>query len=126
MVRCLGKECGADVNQAHKDGYTPSSAAAPHGHLGVVRCLGKELGAEVNEERLGVYTSLMTAQVAGYGDIVKCLLKMTANPQLRSGAVAQAGDTALTFAISYEATPEQTAYLDLRTHCGNPTALGGG
>jgi ankyrin repeat protein len=34
QVLCLGKELGADVNQAAVDGTTPLYIAAQHAHLG--------------------------------------------------------------------------------------------
>jgi ankyrin repeat protein len=50
MLRCLVKECGADVNQARNDGATALIMAAQNGNLNVLKCLVNEPGADVNKQ----------------------------------------------------------------------------
>ena len=84
MVRCLGQELGADVNQAINDSATPFVVAAQEAHLDVVRSVGEGLGAEVNKAGPLEITAVLAAQDRGYIAVVHCVLKMKADPQLRS------------------------------------------
>ena len=130
VVRCLGKELGADVNKADIDGTTPLMVAAYNRHLDVVRCLVKGLGADVNKADIDGATPLMAAasELDYNVEVVKSLLKMKADPQLRSVAVPGVCTprTALEWARAAGASPAQTEYLELRTHCGNPACAGRG
>jgi ankyrin repeat protein len=74
-VRCLVKDCGADVNQALKSGATPLFIAAQKGHSGIVQCLVEELGADVNKANTKGFTPLYVAVHNGQLAVVRCLVK---------------------------------------------------
>jgi hypothetical protein len=115
-MRCLA-ECGAHINQARHDGFTPLFMAAQEGCLDVVRFLVKELGADVNQERLNGSTPLMPASFNKHADVVTWLIKAGANPQT---SVPGFG-TAAAFSKVAGASMEQTAYLEAKTHCSCPS-----
>jgi ankyrin repeat protein len=75
VVRYLGKELGANVNQAMHNGFTPLIIAAIHGYVDVVRCLGNEFGANVSQANEDGATSLMFAAKQGDLNMVRCLGK---------------------------------------------------
>jgi hypothetical protein len=75
MLRYLGKELGADVNNAMEIGTTALMVAAEYGHVDSVRCLGMELGADVEQARLDGCTILSQAAVFDHLDVVQCLVK---------------------------------------------------
>ena len=58
---------------------------------------------------------------------MKSLLKMKADPLLRYQAPRDTKSvTAFTLCRNFGASPEETEYLELRTHCGNPGCAGRG
>jgi ankyrin repeat protein len=101
MVRCLGKEFVADVDQAYQE-VTPLYMAAQEGKMAVVNFLVKELGADVNQLFQG-FTTLSVAAGQGHLDLVRCLvleLHADVNQRNRDGATllyvaAQKGRLAL-------------------------------
>jgi hypothetical protein len=122
VVRCLVKECGADVNQARYDGCTPLYAAAQLGLLSVVQCLLKELGADINKATNDGSTPLMVASALEHTEVVVWLIKHGADAQ----APAPTGGTAADVSKACGAPAEQTEYLEARAHCANPGCDGAG
>jgi ankyrin repeat protein len=122
VVRSLVKDLGADINRRSKYGWTLLNIAAQNGHLDVVRCLVEELGADVNEATGGGVTSLMIAVENLHHKIVRTLLKQ--------GADAQASHNKYGTAVSISRFKgdrvEETAYLNARTHCANPSCENAG
>ena len=124
VLRCLIKDLGADVNGAREDGYTPLLAASFAGQWHVVRCLVKEFGGDVNRPGKNGVTILMIASAEKNAEMVKWLVKAGADPQALS-----TGDAPLTAAgVSQEinASAEQTAYLEAKSHCSSPGCGGAG
>jgi hypothetical protein len=83
-----------------------------------------ELGADVNQTAIDGSTPLMIAAVELHHDIVRDVLK--------HGADAQATATRKDYGTAADAsqfknTPaEETAYLQARTHCANPSCTNAG
>jgi ankyrin repeat protein len=155
-ARCLINECGADVNQANKYGFTPLYRAAQEGQVELVLTLAKELGANVNQAAHDGSTPLHVAAERGNLDVVRALVKqlgadvntsdelgrtplmMASYGQhekvirwlIKNGADAQASHqehgTAADYSRYYAAPVEQTAYLEARAHCANPGCSGAG
>jgi hypothetical protein len=121
-VQYLVKECGAHVNQATHDGYTPLFIAAQKGHLSVVKCLVKDFGAYINQAENKGATPLMAASYSKHTEVVVWLIKHGADTQ----APAPSGGTAADISREEGAPAEQTAYLEARTHCANPGCDGAG
>jgi ankyrin repeat protein len=126
MVRVLVKELHADVNKGDQEGFSPLWIAAAERNICMVQCLVKELGADIDQaNRLGG-TPLMIASAYKHADIVKWLVKAGANTQ----ALMIVGDgsqtTAATISNRVGASPEQTAYLEAKTHCSSPGCNGAG
>jgi hypothetical protein len=122
VVRYLVKNLGADVNRGTKNGSTPLHVAARMGHLDVVRCLDDELGADVNVATEDGTTPLMFAAEGLHHDIVRYLLKHGADPQASHHKLGAAGDIS-----KYNNAPaEETAYLQARTYCANPSCTNAG
>jgi ankyrin repeat protein len=82
----------------------------------------KELGADVNWARKNGATALMLAASKGYHEIVAYLLRHGADPQ----SIAPILGTAADVSNMCGAPPEQTAYLEAKTHCSNPCCAGAG
>jgi hypothetical protein len=156
LARCLVNELGADVNQAgpyHADydyGVNALHIAAMCGHLDlvrcllgalhvdvdkaallfaafkgsldVVRCLVREFGADVDYIDHVGDTALMTAARAKHAALNKWLVKAGADPQARNANNENAAD----FSRMVGASPEQTAYLEAKTHCAFPGCSGAG
>jgi hypothetical protein len=87
--------------------------------------LVKELGADIDRENQGGGTLLMVASAKKHADIVKWLVKAGANTQ-----ASFAGDsselTAVIVSKYFGASPEQTAYLEAKTHCSSLACSGVG
>jgi ankyrin repeat protein len=78
VMRCMVKELGADINEAHfNQNSSPLFHAAKAGRLDMVRGLS-ELGADVNELlRDGstlLHALLLVSAMGGHLDVVRCLL----------------------------------------------------
>jgi ankyrin repeat protein len=155
-ARCLIIECGADVNQANGQGFTPLYRAAQEGQVEVVLSLVKEFDADVNQADHGGSTPLHVAAQNGRLDVVRALVKQlgaevntsdrygrtplmmaSAGKQdkvirwlIKYGADAQASHqengTAADFSRHNAAPVEQTAYLEARANCANPGCSGAG
>jgi hypothetical protein len=67
----------------------------------------------------------MVASMAKHADIVRWLVKASADTQA-SAAFDGTIFTAATISESIEASPEQTAYLEAKTHCSSPGCSGVG
>jgi hypothetical protein len=74
MLRCLGKELGADVNKGGPNGDTALLHATIFASLNIVRCLVKDLGADVNQANVHMLTTLMSAACEGDLGVVRWLL----------------------------------------------------
>jgi ankyrin repeat protein len=61
MVRCLGKELGADVNKVGLGGSKALLHAASFGFMDIVQCLVNDLGADVNQANVEGFTPLIGA-----------------------------------------------------------------
>jgi hypothetical protein len=118
----LVKDLGADVNQSTKIGCTPVYIAALKGHLDVARCLVDDLGADVNQTTNDGSTPLMTAAARLHHDIVRYLLKHGADAQ----STRNDNGTAASDSKQGNAPAEETAYIQARTHCANPTCTDAG
>jgi ankyrin len=123
VVLCLGKELGADINQADVKGATPLNIAAQSGHEAVVLCLAKELGADVNLAAHNRTTPLMVAASKKHERIIEILCNHGANPQAMFN---NGSSTAADVSKAFGASAAQTAYLEARTHCSNPGCEGAG
>jgi hypothetical protein len=99
--------------------------AAKKGHLAMVQLLVKELGADINRTSRYGSTALMVASVLKHADIVRWLVKAGADTQA-SAAVDGAEFTAATVSKYVGASPEQTAYLEAKTHCSHVDCSGAG
>jgi hypothetical protein len=122
VVRYLVKDLGADVNRRATDGCTPLHIATRMGHLDVVRLLVGELGANVNAATEDGSTPLMFAAEGLHHDIVRYLLRHGADPQASHHKLGAAGDIS-----QYNYAPaEETAYIQARTHCANPSCTNAG
>jgi hypothetical protein len=122
FVRCLIKDLGADVNRRKKNSFTPLHIATQMGHLDVVQCLVDELGADLNEPTVNGTTPLMLAAGILHHEIVRYFLKKGADAQAshsKYGTAADASERA-------NAPAEETAYLQARTHCANPSCTNAG
>jgi ankyrin repeat protein len=122
MVRLLVEELGADVNQADNEVCTPLYFAAQKGGLEMVKCVVDELGAEVNQATGDGSTPLMAAAEKMHHKVVRYLLKHGADPQASHNLVPTAAD----ISRMHGAPAEQTAYLQARTHCANPSCTNAG
>jgi ankyrin repeat protein len=125
MVRCLGKELGADVNQPNQEGATPLHIAAQEGKLGVVRVLVNELGADIDKVTLDGSTPLMRAAANKHAEIIKWLIKAGADIRL-SLEIEGTDYTAANVSRHIDASADQTAYLEAKTHCSSPGCSGTG
>jgi ankyrin repeat protein len=81
LVRFVGEELGANVEQADEKGVTLLYVAAQSDQLAVMKCLVKELGADVNRRSLDGFTVLMAATARKQVQVVTWLLKNGANAQ---------------------------------------------
>jgi hypothetical protein len=118
----LGKDLGADVNRKVNNGSIPLHIAAQIGHLDLVRFLVDELGVDVNEATEDGSTPLMIAAEYLHHTIVRNLLKHGADAQASHHELGTAGD-------AYQdnnAPAEETAYLQARMHCANPSCTSAG
>jgi hypothetical protein len=122
VVRCIVKDFGANVNQAQNEGGTPLYIAAQRGDLSVVICLVKELGADINQATHEGLTPLMIASARKRTEVVVWLSRHGADTQHSH----QHGGTAADISREHGAPPEQTEYLEARTHCANPGCTGAG
>jgi hypothetical protein len=86
-------------------------------------CLVEELGASVNLATKYGVTPLMFASAKKHEKIVRYLLKIGADAQATHVNLRTAAVDVSNF---FEATAEQTAYLEARTHCANPGCKGAG
>jgi hypothetical protein len=120
-VQYLGKEHGADVNLAARDGTTTLIVAAQNGHLNVVQCLVGDFGADVNLATHNGLISLMAASYGKHDKLVKYLLKHGADVQASS-----VHGTAIDAAYDGGAPIAQTEYLEAMAHCSNPGCSGAG
>jgi ankyrin repeat protein len=125
MVQCLVNELGADVNQADRQGTTHLYIAAQMGHLAMVRLLVKELGTDINHINKNGSTPLMVASVLKHVVIVRWLVNAGANTQA-VGTASGTEFTTATISKTFGASPEQTAYLEAKTHCPSPGCIGAG
>jgi hypothetical protein len=91
-------------------------------HLAVVRCLVEEFEADVNLARKNGATALMVAASESNHKIFAYLMRHGANPQ----ASAPAFGTAAHISKTDGSPPEQTAYLEAKTHCSYPGCGGSG
>jgi ankyrin repeat protein len=125
IVRVLVIELQADVNKADQVGCTPLWIAAQEGNLAVVQCLVKELGADIEQADQYGGTPLMIASALTHTGVVKWLVKAGANIR---AFIANEGSngTAATISKQFGASPEQTAYLEAKTHCSHPGCSGTG
>jgi hypothetical protein len=96
--------------------------AAALGQLDVMRCLVRELGADINHSDYDGDTALMVAARFEYTALTKWIIKAGANPQAKN----KNGETAATISRTVDASSEQTAYLEARTHCAQPGCSGAG
>jgi ankyrin repeat protein len=125
VLRCLVNELGADVNKGEQNGATPLYIAAQVGKMAVVQCLVKDLNADVNQAKLDGGTPLMVAAAKNHGDLVRWLVKAGADTQAFP-AIDGSEFTAAYFSKSFDASAEQTAYLEAKTHCSHPGCSGAG
>jgi hypothetical protein len=123
---CLVSALDVDVNQAvshdNVNGFTALWMAAFKGKLDVVRCLLK-LRANVNQASSNGLTPLMAASAGQHEEVVVWLIKAGADTQ------AKAPDhdaTAADASRAVGASASQTAYLEAKTHCSNPSCSGAG
>jgi ankyrin repeat protein len=117
----LVEELGADANKTNVLGWSPLFSASWIGHLEVMQCL-VELGANINRAATDGSTLLMMAAGHMHHKIVRYLLKHGANPQ----ALHESLGTAADISKGMRAPGEQTAYLQARTHCANPSCTNAG
>jgi hypothetical protein len=122
VVQYLVKVLSADVNRGDEQGCPPSYIAAQKGHLDVIRCLVGELGADIKQASAHGSTPLMIAAEYLHHEIVRYLLKHGADAQATHRVFGTAGD-----AYQHNNAPaEETAYLQARTHCANPSCTNAG
>jgi hypothetical protein len=116
-VHYLAEVLGADVNIPNKLGQTPLYLAAARGQLAFMRVLLK-LGADINQTCTLGSTPLMAASGKKHADVVKWLVKAVFYnyPDFTAAGLSRA----------IEASPEQTAYLEAKTHCSSPGCSGAG
>jgi hypothetical protein len=122
VMRSLVNDLGASVNQGMHDGNTPLHIAAQIGDLATLRCLVDELGADVNRANVGCATPVMIASCHKHAALVKWLVKAGADLKL----AMPLGITAADISNFAGASPEQTAYLEAKTHCSNAGCSGTG
>jgi ankyrin repeat protein len=124
----LVNELHANVNEVDLDGHAALWIASRDGNLALVKCLVKELGADIDQaDRLGG-TPLMAASANKRAEVVIWLVKAGADTQASTSRSIEAGDakTAANFSLYYGASPEQTAYLEAKTHCSSIGCSGAG
>ncbi len=78
-LRCL-VEAGADLQAAHRDGFTPLHLAAQNGHLEAVTTL-VSFGADVHASVSEGYVSLFLAAIEGHAEVVRKLVASGADLQ---------------------------------------------
>jgi ankyrin repeat protein len=122
IVRYLVKDLGADVNRRTKNGCTPFFTAAQMGQLDTARSLVDEFGADVNETTQYGSTPLMIAAKYLHHTIVRYLLKHGADAQASHHTLGTAVDASK----QANAPAEETASLQARTHCTNPSCTNAG
>jgi hypothetical protein len=120
-VRCLGRECGANVNLANIEDETALLLAAQNGHLDVVQCLINELNANVNITTRDGRTALMVASHGKHEKVIRWLMKYGADATATSirGTVVDASRAG-------GAPIAQTEYLEAKAHCSNAGCDGAG
>jgi ankyrin repeat protein len=156
MVRCLGKEFGADIDKTTDHGATPLHVAAMEGHMAVMKCLVEELGADVTKLDSYGRSLLFMSIFNGNLQVVQSLVdELGANVNqsthdgrtplglasagkhmsiaaylIKKGANPQASapefGTAADVSRKTGAPAEQTAYLEAKAHCTNPDCSGAG
>jgi hypothetical protein len=92
------------------------------GHLDVVRCLVEELEADVNLSRNDGATVLMVAAHEKHHRMVAYLMRHGADLQASAPRCGIAADVSK----RYGAPPEQTTYIEAKTHCSHPGCAGAG
>jgi hypothetical protein len=126
MVSCLVTELDADVNQGNNEGFTALSMAAGDSNLNMVRCLLK-LRAKFNQAASNGSASgrdpLIAASMCKHEEVVAWLVKAGADTQ--ATYPGRAG-TAAVLSSQGGASASQTAYLEAKTHCSNPSCSGAG
>jgi hypothetical protein len=124
VMRCLVMELHANVDRGDNKGWTPLHSVAEQGGLDAVQCLVEELGADVNlAAQDGGATPLMIAALKMNHNIVRYLLKHGVDPQKTfPGNVV----TAAHISANAGAPSEETACLEARTHCANPSCTNAG
>jgi hypothetical protein len=96
--------------------------AASQGKIDAVRCLLK-LHADVNQATSFGMTPLMAASFDKYEEGVVWLVKAGADTQ---ATFQNSADTAVDLSRRTGASASQTAYLEAKTHCSNPSCSGAG
>jgi hypothetical protein len=91
-------------------------------NLDVLRCLARECGADINHANNNGSTTLMAAARFEHSALTKWLVKAGANPQ----DINCKDETAADISRCVGASPEQTAYLEAKTHCAQPGCSGAG
>jgi ankyrin repeat protein len=119
VMRCLVMEGHADINQALPNCPTPLCAAAQKGSLDLVRCLVEDFGADVKQAGDHGATPLIMAPNCSQSNVVAYLLRHGADSQ--ASVDFSEGMSLETSTYVVGAPPEQTAYLDAKTHCYNPS-----
>jgi hypothetical protein len=102
------------------NGATALMISAQEGHLDVVGCLVEKLGADVNQLKDNGSTALMFAAGQRHDKTVVYLLRHGADPKVCAPGLGTAADISNRFG----APAEQTAYLEAKTHCSNPSCGG--
>jgi hypothetical protein len=97
-------------------------AAARKGYGDVVRYLGRDFGADLNHADESGTIALMYASHAKRAKLVTWLIKEGADTQ----ALHVGGESAADIFKDADASAEQTAYLEAKTHCSNTGCSGAG
>jgi hypothetical protein len=91
----------------------------------MVRVLVKELGADINQATLDSKTPLMAATLKMHADVVKWLIK--AGADIQASVRFEGTDcTAAILSRYVNASTDQAAYLEAKTHCSSPGCSGAG
>jgi ankyrin repeat protein len=123
LMQCLIEEFGSDINQVAFFGCTAVYAACRYGHLDAVRFLVEEHCADVNLAMTDGSTPLIVAAEELKHEVVRYLLKHGADPQARRNVDS---GTAANCSKNMNAPAEETAYIEARTQCANPSCINAG
>jgi hypothetical protein len=115
VLKYCAKVLHADVNKGDDRNCTPLWHAARQGHLSAVKFLVKDLGVNINQANLKSFTPLMAASYENHEEVVRWLVKAGADlkPSNEHGTAANISK----YYGASRASPEQTAYLEAKTHC---------